>query len=196
MSDRLRSLKKAWAIPGWLLLVWKALNQASTAQFAFTSLGRPLKSFGIFLATSQWAGWVLGFGWLTVVVMLSERQKDGGSPPGQPINQAPIPKVEILTPINNNAVGLYAVVSGTVSPPDRPVQVLVYSGNNRWYLQGDVKVYGNSWRVRCQFGNPGESGGTYGIVAIYGKEIEEKRLQYLPEKLPRSSTVTVLRTHN
>ena len=104
-------------------------------------------------------------------------------------------RLEILTPLNNTQVGLRRVVSGSIQPPQSQVQVLVHAEDDRWYLQGPVKVDDSAWSVECRFGNIEKGlGEKYQIVAITGGKVKDAHLSVLPEIGTKSPIVTVRRT--
>jgi hypothetical protein len=103
-------------------------------------------------------------------------------------------KILIATPIEGEAVGLHQYVRGYVFPPNSDLQVLVYAGDGRWYLQPDVEVEGYRWSVECQFGNKqSRDGGTYKLIAALGDQLTEERYKTLPEGLIQSNLVKVRR---
>jgi hypothetical protein len=103
------------------------------------------------------------------------------------------PSIEILSPFNNEEVGLYETVRGRVFPPDSDLQAVVLAGNNRWYLQSPVVVRGCIWSVKCQFGDPDNSRkGSYKVVILLGHELKGGvSYSELPIGTPRSNTITV-----
>jgi hypothetical protein len=101
--------------------------------------------------------------------------------------------VEILTPLDLRNVGWRQIVHGSVFPPDSDVQVLVYSPDELWYMQGPVDVKGCSWSCRCQFGDKGKPGRSYDIVAAFGKSLKLEKYEHLPEGLIKSKAITVNR---
>ncbi len=42
------------------------------------------------------------------------------------------PRLEILSPFDNEEVGLYEIVRGRVFPPGSTLQVLVFAGDRKW----------------------------------------------------------------
>ncbi len=107
------------------------------------------------------------------------------------------PRLEILTPLMHGEVGLYRIVRGFVSPPNNEVQVLVFAGDDWWYLQGDAQVDGSSWNKECKFGlDKPNYGGDYKLVALLGKHVTESRVRELPKDVPKSNEIKVRRTHD
>lgn len=103
--------------------------------------------------------------------------------------------LEILSPFDNEEVGLYEIVRGQVFPPGSALQVLVFAGDKKWYPQPAVDVRGSSWSVKCQFGNlDTPSSGAYKIVAVLGDELREGMwYSDLPTAAPKSNIITVHR---
>jgi hypothetical protein len=106
-------------------------------------------------------------------------------------------QVKILSPVNGTFVGFKAVVTGTVDPPNTPVQVLVQANNEQWYPQGknrQAEVKGSTWTVNCQFGdNNAASQHAYQIVAVTGTSVKLGSIPFLPDAV-RSETISVKRT--
>jgi hypothetical protein len=106
--------------------------------------------------------------------------------------------VRILSPVNGTFVGFKAVVTGTVDPPNSPVQVLVKANDDRWYPQGknrQAEVNGSTWTVNCQFGNNNAaSQHAYHIVAITGTSVKDPIIPFLPEDVAKSEIISVKRT--
>lgn len=104
------------------------------------------------------------------------------------------PSVEIVSPFDGDEVGLYDVIRGRVFPADRHLQVFVFAGDNKWYLQRHVVVSGTKWSVKCQFGNPDTpSAGVYRIAAVLDSHLNEGMWYAdLPNGV-RSNAITVHR---
>lgn len=102
--------------------------------------------------------------------------------------------IEILSPFNDEEVGLYETVRGRVFPPDQGLQVLVYAPDRKWYPQKQVDVKGELWSVKCQFGQVDRRGGDYfTIVAVLGSQLSEKMwYSDLPDGV-RSNVIQVRR---
>jgi hypothetical protein len=100
-------------------------------------------------------------------------------------------KIEISSPATGN-VQQKQVVNGLIQPPG-PVQVLVLSADKKWRLQNEVRLDGPFWSATCHFGEEGGPPGGYGIVAVSGNSIWDPVVEALPEELPRSEVVHVLR---
>lgn len=100
-------------------------------------------------------------------------------------------KIEICSPAVGN-VQQMQVVNGFIQPPG-PVQVLVLSADHKWRLQNEVRLDGSYWSATCHFGEEDGPGGEYGIVAVSGNSIWRPILDEIPEELPRSEVVHVLR---
>ena len=105
------------------------------------------------------------------------------------------PTLEILSPFDNEEVGLYEIVRGRVFPPNTNLQVLVFAGDKKWYPQPHVDVKGSTWSVKCQFGSlDSPSSGAYKIVAVLGNELSEGMwYRDLPSGSIRSNTIQVNR---
>src|SRR5829696_8829448 len=105
------------------------------------------------------------------------------------------PTIEILSPFDNDAVGLYETVRGRVFPPDQDLQVVVFAGDKKWYPQKPVRVEGSTWSAKCQFGNlEVPSGGSYRVVALLGNELKGGMwYSELPIGIPQSNSITVHR---
>ncbi len=100
-------------------------------------------------------------------------------------------KIEISSPATGK-VQQKQVVNGLIQPPG-PVQVLVLSADNKWRLQNEVRLDGPFWSATCQFGEEGGPSGIYGIVAVSGNCIWDPVVDAIPEELPRSEVVRVVR---
>ncbi len=134
------------------------------------------------------------------IIRISNRKKEGAQlltkdkAPAPTTVQEPEPKVLIVTPVDNEGVGLRHRVRGYVFPPHSSLQVLVYSGDDRWYVQPDVDVDGYIWSVECQFGNAeSKDGSPYKLMAVYGDGLIERRYKALPDGLIESNEVRVHR---
>jgi hypothetical protein len=101
-------------------------------------------------------------------------------------------KIEISSPATGN-VQQKQVVNGVIQPPG-PVQVLVLSADNKWRLQQEVRLDGSFWSATCHFGEEGGPPGGYGIVAVSGNSIWDPVVDAIPEELPSSEVVRVLRS--
>jgi hypothetical protein len=103
-------------------------------------------------------------------------------------------EIGILTPNDNDEVGLQHVVRGYVSPPGTPIQVLVYSRNRKWYLQRSVDVSGYGWSVECVFGNDKTPDGSiYKVIALLGDHLKTEKYDNLPDATAKSNIVTIRR---
>jgi hypothetical protein len=204
MHERLRSLVSKNAILPWLLVLWNILNHLSTLDFVVSKREYMLKAWMYLQNHDRWY-LLIGFLWLGALVLWPKRKAQssavagiaqlGGQVRTPRITQEPAPIVEISSPTNGAEVLLFSPVNGTVSPPDRPLQVLVHAANGLWYLQGKPKVEGPKWSVVCQFGEKYKLGNSYEVVAIYGEKITQPTLQFLPEHAVKSNFVHVRRTH-
>jgi hypothetical protein len=103
-------------------------------------------------------------------------------------------RIAITSPPDGATVLLRAPVSGTVSPPEIPVQVLVHSGDYRWHPQRPAVTDGGSWTVDCQFGTQWRGAGeTYKVVAIDGAHSVNNPVRSLPDEAIRSRIISVKR---
>jgi hypothetical protein len=100
-------------------------------------------------------------------------------------------RIEISSPATG-IVQQKQVVNGLIQPPG-PVQVLVLSADNKWRLQQEVRLDGPFWSATCHFGEEDGPAGTYGIVAVPGNSIWDSVVEAIPEELPSSNVVHVLR---
>ncbi len=100
-------------------------------------------------------------------------------------------KIEISSPAMGN-VQQKQVVNGFIQPPG-PVQVLVLSADNKWRLQREVRLDGPFWSATCHFGEENGPPGGYRIVAVSGNSICDPVVDAIPEDLPSSEVVHVLR---
>jgi hypothetical protein len=100
-------------------------------------------------------------------------------------------KIEISSPATGN-VQQKQVVNGFIQPPG-PVQVLVLSADNKWRLQKEVRLDGPYWSATCLFGEESGPPGRYRIVAVSGNSIWDPVVDAIPEELPSSEVVHVLR---
>jgi hypothetical protein len=105
------------------------------------------------------------------------------------------PTIEILSPFDNDEVGLFETVRGRVFPPEQELQVVVFAGDEKWYPQRAVSVKGSTWSVKCQFGNlDSPSGGAYKVVALLGNELKGGMwYRELPAGTPKSNIISVHR---
>jgi hypothetical protein len=108
-------------------------------------------------------------------------------------SREPAQTLEILTPLHGRDVGWRQIVRGSVFPSDSDVQVLVYSPDGLWYVQGPVVVKDCAWSCRCQFGVKEKAGLSYEIVAAFGKSLKLEKYEHLPESLTKSKVITVNR---
>lgn len=106
--------------------------------------------------------------------------------------------IEVLCPLGGSTVPFRRTVFGSARPVGTPVQVLVFSGDERWHPQPAPTFDGLLWSTRCQFGNenskPSKPGSRYMIVAISAAARVEGPTSSLPEETVRSQFVTVFRS--
>jgi hypothetical protein len=104
------------------------------------------------------------------------------------------PTLEILSPFDNDEVGLFETVRGRVFPADSHLQVFVFAGDKKWYPQRHLAVNGTKWSVRCQFGNADiPRAGFYKIAAVLGAELNEAMWYVDLPPGKRSNVITVHR---
>lgn len=129
-----------------------------------------------------------------IAVILAVNPKNKMTPLRAKAVQGDKPDLEILSPFDNEEVGLYGMVHGRTFPPDQELQVAVFAGG-KWYPQRPVSVKGSSWSVKCQFGNPNiPSGGAYKVVALLGNELKGGMWYHeLPTDILKSNIISVHR---
>jgi hypothetical protein len=73
-------------------------------------------------------------------------------------------------------------ITGKVRPANSLVQVLVFSKDNKWYLQKDAKVNRRgTWTVDTTFGHPDDSGNhEYIVYAFVGDKLKEPIHEFPP----------------
>jgi hypothetical protein len=105
------------------------------------------------------------------------------------------PKIEILSPFDNDEVGLYEIVRGHVYPPNQQLQAVVLAGDKRWHPQRPVTVTGSTWSVKCQFGSLEKRGsGLYKVIVLLGSELKQAMTySELPTDIPHSNIISVNR---
>jgi hypothetical protein len=104
------------------------------------------------------------------------------------------PQLEIVSVWNEDQVAYQQEVSGVLADSKAPIEVLVYAGNV-WHRQLPVKVQGNRWRGKCQFGDAKSPAGTrYKIVAIAPRRQLDKKIAELPSDALKSEIISVVRS--
>lgn len=69
MFSRLRSLFRAWAIPGWIFFLWEAVDHISRLDFAISKGTTAVRALLSFLSAHPGLRLIVGIAWLTLVVM-------------------------------------------------------------------------------------------------------------------------------
>ncbi len=101
-------------------------------------------------------------------------------------------KIKILRLQNGSAVGLKETVKGLVHPHDAPVELLVYSRDQRWYFQAKPEKNGNQWSCEVTFGDETSPAGTeYTLVAMIIDVTKKPPLEQLPEGTVHTTKVVV-----
>jgi hypothetical protein len=103
--------------------------------------------------------------------------------------------VRIHCPLGGGEVAFRNAVRGSVRPPGSQVQVFVFSGDRRWYLQRPPSFTGEAWEIECQFGvddKPLAFPRNYKIAALSpAKPVTTASVRRLPFWARRSQTVRV-----
>jgi len=112
----------------------------------------------------------------------------------QATNGASRIQISITTPRERGAVDQRNLVRGTVEPAGTPIQVMIYSDDNRWHPQQRVEPVGINWVAECYFGRPNmDVGKSFGIVAIDGSFPLSTPVENLPERAAKSWAIYVKR---
>jgi hypothetical protein len=104
------------------------------------------------------------------------------------------PHVRILSPLGGH-VDWQHEVCGSVFPPDTPVQLFVYSRDQRWHPKR-AEVIGSAWRVAgCEIGQERvpPDGFKYQLVAVSGADEITAARTMLPKGIARSGIIRVFR---
>jgi len=100
--------------------------------------------------------------------------------------------IVIQKPDNGGNVNFRDIVRGTTNIPDSSLQALVYSGDNLWYRQKDVRVTGIYWEVECQFGDENSSlPAPYKVVVISPVQQIPRSIPEIPPGVTESKRITV-----
>lgn len=92
-------------------------------------------------------------------------------------------EVKITDPVDNQTVSQFYTVKGTCSlKPDERLEVFVKPEGFGWWVQEDPEITGNSWETRAQFGEQGDSGMSFRVLAIVTtKDISEGEYKGTPK---------------
>lgn len=112
------------------------------------------------------------------------------------LDQLPRPlRLRILAPADGSEVHLNRTVRGSTSNPSAQLQVLVFSGDGRWYPQQRTTIDGNAWWTDCRFGNDELGRGEqFRIVAISTEPPVGSPTTSLPANSVLSQVVNVVRS--
>jgi hypothetical protein len=103
-------------------------------------------------------------------------------------------QIKIISPKNYDTVERSLKVYGSINPPGNPVQILIFSNNQKWYPQKTANVDGNDWNADCCFGNDNtKSGQQFTIVAMSGINPIREEISQLPQLSDKSHPVIVFR---
>jgi hypothetical protein len=146
------------------------------------------------------AGWYANYGWPIIVILAIVAYVVGAFVWAMMAAlRAPIKSaagdgaVSIISLRNGSMVQLRQVVQGTATNPGDGVEVWV-TGGSGWWRQWTAEISGNTWRVKCQFGDENtKSGDKFKVVAISGVEASEKLGSELPKHKGESKTLSVRR---
>lgn len=103
----------------------------------------------------------------------------------------PSDALKITSPHNGAFVGYRHTITGVTNVPDTPVQVLIYSHDQKWYKQEPAVVDGSNWSLEAVFGEEG-SRGHYIILAVAGS-MKLSPAEDIPANVQRSKFVRVQR---
>jgi hypothetical protein len=180
----------------WLLVLFGALwfLVEGTTEHSFFALVNekynPLKFLMREAAPAvSWAGSnpilfavVLGVSYCLAVILWAQFSADGR------------PQLEIVSLWNGDRVAYQQEVFGVLADCSTSIELRVYAGN-AWHRQWPVKVHGNRWRGRCQFGDAkSQAGAPYSVVAIAPTSQLGDKIAELPSGVARSETLSVVRS--
>jgi hypothetical protein len=99
------------------------------------------------------------------------------------------PRITIVSPLPDTAVGPEHLVEGTIEYPGKPVvspddlQVFVYATDKKWYPQGHLSVAQGRWHVLARFGNNKHGAGEdfqIAVVTTDGRPFRGEWMDQLP----------------
>ena len=100
----------------------------------------------------------------------------------------------ILFPVEPNNVPWRETILGSRSRLNQQIQVLILSGDGKWYVQNGVEYSGYCWQVEGYFGEKsGRVGEEYQVVAVETSRNLGRHVDSIPNGAIHSNVVKVFR---
>ena len=104
---------------------------------------------------------------------------------------------EILAPADGTEVAWETELTGKRVSLNQRIQVLLLSGDGKWWVQEQPRYDGLAWRARCWFGTQeGRAGERFPVVAIATDRALGLHVDAVPTDCPRSSEAVFYRKRN